>query len=206
MAFSDFKYPDVIDDLGLIERSVADLFPDVPPVAPSAALAASLPGNVRLATTAHSEASRSTWMVGPVLADFWNRYNGRISLFAGIEFSADEEAGLSGYVDFIIGRSNQLPQLRAPVVFLVEAKRDSIPGGLGQCVAGMVGMRRFNAHANKPIDPLYGLVTTGSLWRFLKLSGNELTIDLNEYLISQTDKILGILTHIVQPDRPAAAA
>lgn len=206
MAFSDFKYPEVIDRLNLTERSVMDLFASVAPVTPSSTLTAIMPLNIQLATSAHSEASRSIWMVGPVLADFWSRYNGRICLFAGIEFDGDRSADLNGYVDFIIGRGYQLPDLRAPVVFLVEAKRDSIPGGLGQCIAGMVAMQRFNARAKKPIDPVYGCVTTGSLWKFIQLKGNEVTIDLNEYVISQTDKLLGILTHIVAPDRPAAAA
>ncbi len=206
MAFSDYQYPAVIEKLTLAERSDLDLFSNVPPVPASPALAATLPQNIRLATNAHSEASRSTWMVGPILSDFWGRHGGRISLFAGVEFIGDEADKLTGYVDFIFGKSYQLPELRSPVVFIVEAKRDSIPGGLGQCIAGMVGMQRFNQRAGKPIDPVYGCVTTGSLWRFLRLAGNEVTIDITEYHISQVDKLLGILTHIVLPDRSAAAA
>ena len=205
MAFSDFKYRDVLETLDLTE-STEELFSNVATVSPTESLRYALNVNIRLATIAHSEASRSTWMVGPILADFWGRYDARISLYAGIEFRGDEEAGLSGYVDFIIGRSSQFPELRAPVVFIVEAKRDSIPGGLGQCIAGMVGMQRFNQRAGKPIDPVYGCVTTGSLWKFLQLKGQELTIDITEYHISQVDKLLGIITHIMQPGRPAAAA
>ena len=129
MAFSDFKYRDVLETLDLTE-STEELFSNVATVSPTESLRYALNVNIRLATIAHSEASRSTWMVGPILADFWGRYDARISLYAGIEFRGDEEAGLSGYVDFIIGRSSQFPELRAPVVFIVEAKRDSIPGGL----------------------------------------------------------------------------
>lgn len=205
MAFGDFRYPAVIEALALTESS-RRLFEGVPPVPPSDALRTTLDINIELATNANSEASRSTWMVGPILAECWAKTGRRTSLYAGIEFKADEDAGLTGYVDFIIGRSYQLPELRAPAVFIVEAKRDSIPGGLGQCIAGMVGMKRFNAQARKPIDPLFGCVTTGSLWKFLQLSGEDVVIDASEYHISQVEKLLGILTHIVQPDRPAAAA
>lgn len=205
MAFSEFRYPSVLDEFTLTETSNR-LFHDIPPVAASDTLRNTLETNVELATIAHSEASRSTWMVGPILAECWARSGRSFSLYAGIEFKVDEESGLTGYVDFIIGRSPQLPELRAPSIFIVEAKRDSIPGGLGQCIAGMVGMKRFNMFAGKPIDPVYGCVTTGSLWKFLRLSGHEVTIDASEYHISQVDKLLGILTHIVQPGRPAAAA
>ena len=93
MAFSDFRYPDVIEELGLSE-STEKLYQNVVPVPPTEILRGALEINVRLATTAHSEASRSTWMVGPILADFWGRYDARISLYAGIELRGDDEAGL----------------------------------------------------------------------------------------------------------------
>lgn len=206
MAYGDFKYPDVLRDFGLTQTTVTDLFADIPPVSPSAGLAALLPKFIMLGTTAHSEAARSTWIVGPILGDLWSRHVGRLSLHAGIEFNVDAAARLTGNVDFILGRGPMLPVVAAPVMFIVEAKRDSIPGGLGQCISGMVGMQRFNEQSGTPIDPVYGCVTTGSLWRFLRLSGTTVALDLNEYLISQTDKLLGILSFIAQTDRPAAAA
>jgi peptidoglycan hydrolase-like protein with peptidoglycan-binding domain len=206
VAFNNFKYPDVIQQLGLTEAVVADLFAGTPAVEPGAALRVTLPVNQQLATTAHTEASRSTWLVGPVLGDFWARYQGRINVIAGADFQADPEAGLNGYCDFLIGRSPQLPYVKAPVVVIFEAKRDSIPDGLGQCVAGVVGAQRFNRRHNTPIDPVYGVVTTGSLWKFMQLSGPVVTIDLTEYSIAQVDKLLGILTHMVGPVPTPAAA
>ncbi len=38
-----------------------------------------------------------------------------------------------------------------------------------------------------------GAVTTGTVWRFLKLKSDNLQIDLEEYSIREIDKILGIL-------------
>jgi hypothetical protein len=145
-------------------------------------------------------------MVGPVLAEFWARYNGQLSMFAGIEFPADPPAGLNGYCDFIIGRGPHVPHLRAPLVVIFEAKRDSIPDGLGQCVAGMVGIQRFNRRMGNPTDPTFGCVTTGSNWKFLRLSDSTLTIDQTEYTIQQVDRLLGILTYMVGPVPPSAAA
>ena len=59
----------------------------------------------------------------------------------------------------------------------------------------MVAVQRFNQKANNPLDPVYGCVTTGALWRFLRLSGKRLDIDLDEYQIAQADRILGVLLY-----------
>ena len=206
MAFSDFKYPEVLKELGLMGQSDPNLFGKVTPVAGSASLRAMLDVNVPLATTAHSEASRSTWIVGPVLSELWGRYHGRINMFAGVDFNADPDNGLNGYCDFLIGRSPQMPQIHAPVIVIFEAKRDSIPDGLGQCIAGMEGAHRYNRRHGTPEDTVYGAVTTGSLWKFLKLSNTAVTIDLVEYTIAQVDKLLGILTYMIGPVATPVAA
>lgn len=199
MVYSDFTYPQVITDLGLTQVSTPDLFSQVPPVAPSAATAAILPAAIRLGTTAHTEAARSTWMVGNVLLDLWGRYAGQLNLSAGVTLNADPEAGLTGVCNFLIGRGPQLPHVTAPVCVIFEAKNDSIQDGFGQCIAAMVGVQRFNRRTGRDIDPVYGCSTTGSLWRFLTLSGTTVTIDQTEYSIAQVDRILGILTSIVGP-------
>jgi hypothetical protein len=206
MAFSDFQYPDVIVDLGLTETSVPDLFAGVPPVAAGPLLQAALPIGTRLGPGAHTEVSRAIWMVGPVLGDFWERYHGQLCLIAGAELNADPAAGLTGVCDFIISRGPQRPVTGPPVLLIFEAKRDSIPDGLGQCIAAMVGAQRYNRRHNAPTDPMYGCVTTGSLWRFLRLSGTTVTLDQTEYMITQVDHLLGILTHMVGPVPPSAAA
>jgi hypothetical protein len=206
MAFSEFKYPQVFTQLGLTEAMVPDLFVGVPPVPPDTTVRNFLNLAVPLGTAAHTEASRSTWIVGPVLADLWGRYAGQINLIAGAKFDPDPGAGLTGECDFLIARTSQRPRIQAPVLVVFEAKRDSIPDGLGQVVAGAVGVQRFNAREGTPLDPVYGCITTGSLWKFLRLSGTTVTFDLAEYTITQLDRILGILTYIVGPVPDRAAA
>ncbi len=41
------------------------------------------------------------------------------------------------------------------------------------------------------------LVTTGSIWQFLKLEGQVVQIDLSEYYLKDVNKILGILSSAV---------
>jgi hypothetical protein len=199
MAFSDFKYPAVLGELGLTETSVLDLFGHAPPVPASASLVGTLPSNVRLASGAHTEFSRSVWLVGPVLSEVWGRYNGRICLIGGAEFTADAAAKLTGVCDFLFGRYPQVSHVKAPAIVLFEAKRDSIPDGLGQCIAAMVGAQRFNRNEGHPIETVYGCVTTGVNWKFLTLTGTVVTLDQTEYSVHEVDRILGILVHMIGP-------
>jgi hypothetical protein len=49
---------------------------------------------------------------------------------------------------------------------------------------------------------VYGVVTTGTNWRFLKLKPGTVYIDQHEYYIDRVEKILGILGAIVGFNRP----
>lgn len=206
MAFSDFTYPAVLRDLGLTLGNPQHLFEHVPSVPAGPMLRTAMPAGAELGAGAHTELSRMIWMAGPLLGDFWSRYGGTICLIAGAEFDADPAARLSGFCDFLICRAPQQSVIFAPVLVVFEAKRDSIPNGLGQCIAGMVGAQRFNRRNNTPTDPMYGCVTTGSAWKFLRLEGTIVTFDLPEYALPEADRILGILTHIVGPPPAAPAA
>ncbi|MEH2330156.1 hypothetical protein [Nostoc sp.] len=83
--------------------------------------------------------------------------------------------------------------MTAPVITVVEAKKENINGSLGQCAAEMVAAQIFNKQAATEIKTIYGAVTTGSIWQFLKLQQQTLTIDLSEYYLKDVNKILGIL-------------
>ncbi len=94
--------------------------------------------------------------------------------------------------DFILSRAPEQIFLSAPVVSVVEAKQENIKGGVGQCAAEMVAARIFNERAGHAVDAVYGAVTTGDNWRFLKLTEAHLTVDADEYMLHQIGKILGI--------------
>jgi hypothetical protein len=69
----------------------------------------------------------------------------------------------------------------------------------------MVAMQLFNEREGTPMPAVYGSVTSGSNWRFLKLEGQSLFIDLPEYVLRDLPKILGIFIRIArgEPDRAA---
>ncbi len=61
----------------------------------------------------------------------------------------------------------------------------------------MIGSRLFNEQENKPIDTIYGCVTTGSEWQFLKLSGSIIYIDSKRYFMDNLSLLLGVLQTII---------
>ncbi|BAZ00925.1 hypothetical protein NIES37_49230 [Tolypothrix tenuis PCC 7101] len=81
---------------------------------------------------------------------------------------------------------------------LVEAKKEDLKPGLGQCLAEMVASQRFNQQKQQPISTIYGTVTSGTVWRFLQLEGQTVTIDLNDYPLPPVEQILGKLVWMVQ--------
>ena len=76
-------------------------------------------------------------------------------------------------------------------------KKEDIIGELGQCIAAMVGAQRFNQQEQNSLETIYGAVTSGTAWRFLKLEQTTAFVDRVEYYINQVGKILGILTSTV---------
>ncbi|MCU0704884.1 MAG: hypothetical protein MUF18_12975 [Fimbriiglobus sp.] len=199
MAFSDFQYPDVLTQLGLIYTPPDDLFAGVSPLAPTQGLALQLPAALQLAEFVSTEKARSEWMIAPLLVDFWSRYHGRVGVYSGLPFVADPANGLVGVCDFLISRGPQQTAVTPPVVVIFEAKNESITGGLGQCVAAMVGAERANRAAGQPVEVIYGCVTTGTAWRFLRLRDGSVTLDNRVRSIEHVDQLLGILAHIVGP-------
>jgi hypothetical protein len=161
---------------------------------PSPILANTLAETASLAMAIHTAKARSALLITPVLLDLWRQAQSQISLFSGTEFTVDAERGLTGYCDYILSCSKAQLTVNAPVVMIVEAKNENIKGGLGQCVAEMIAAQMFNAREGNAIETIYGAVTTGEIWKFLKLMGAVTSIDLSDYyLVRDADKILGIL-------------
>ncbi|MBW4631936.1 MAG: hypothetical protein KME30_08530 [Iphinoe sp. HA4291-MV1] len=198
MPYSQFTLPKVIQDfnLTLIEGG-SFLSLGERTVTPSPYLAEFLNRNLQLAVALNTEKARSELIICPVLLAVKEALQNRISLFSGEEFNVDAEAGLTGVCDFILSLSPEQLFVKAPVAVVVEAKKEDLKGGLGQCVAEMVAAWKFNQQAKNPVDIIYGTVTTGTLWRFLRLQDNTITIDLTEYPLPPVESILNRLIYMV---------
>jgi hypothetical protein len=81
---------------------------------------------------------------------------------------------------------------------IIAAKKGDLKPGLGQCAAEMIAAQKFNEINNIPIKTIYGSVSSGTAWRFLKLSGQTLSIDLNDYTVPPVEILLGMLVWMVR--------
>jgi hypothetical protein len=195
MAYSDFTtLTKVREAFGLTIEESIDLFTDIPEVLPSSYLQTTLNENVFLATAINTEKARSELIIAPVLLEVRRILNFQIGFFSGSEFNVDFQAGLSGYCDYILTASKESYEIRTPVVTLAEAKNESIKSGLGQCISEMVAAQIFNQRNGEAIESIYGAVTTGTDWKFLKLIDKTIWIDKRDYFINEVSQILGILT------------
>ena len=198
MAYSNFTLEVVRREFQLEIVESAGIFSEVSTVVPQDHFMAELEEKVELAISSGTEKARSELIVTDVLFQLREHFNRRISFFSGIEFSVDTEQGLTGICDFLVSLSPILSFLEAPVIILVEAKRENLTTGFGQCAAEMIAAQRFNKEKGNDIPHIYGATTSGTEWRFLKLEGVRLHIDRAVYPIAQCDKILGILSSMVE--------
>jgi len=191
--YADFSLPELKQKFQLTIAESQSLFHDVQPVEIPATLAGLLAENIPLALAIDTEKARSEFIIAPILSEYRKFLKHQVSIFSGVEFSVDVKQGLNGTCDFIISRSPEQFSISAPIVVLVEAKNNRIKDGIPQCVAEMVASALFNDQHGIAAESIHGVVTTGSLWRFLKLSGKHAWIDLDEYHIREVEKIFAIL-------------
>ncbi len=200
MAFGDFTFPQVQQDLGLT-ASEADLFSQVPAAALREDFAATVTEGATVALAINTEKAKSEFIIAPILLELRRLVGGAVAIFSGVALDVDAAKGLNGVCDFIISKGPRQFTLSAPLVTLVEAKNDNLRNGLGQCIAAMYAAQLYNQHADRSVPVVFGVVTTGSAWKFLRLEGSTLIIDLKEYYIDNLGKIVGVLQHIVTTAR-----
>jgi len=197
MAFRDFGFPEVQQAFGLT-LAEADLFGGIPALELPPAFVEWMRSGIDLALAVNTEKARSEFIIAPVLLELKRLLGEGFGLFSGVEFNVDAARGLNGYCDFILTRSPLQSVLTAPIVAIAEAKNDNLRTGLGQCIAAMVAEREFNAGSATPVPAIYGVVTTGAAWKFPRLAGASLTLDVPEYFVAELGRIMGILSHIVR--------
>ena len=198
MAYSNFTLETVRKTFQLETDEAADISSGIDPIAPSEYLTTTLARKVPLALAIGTEKASSELIVADILVELREKFEHRISFFSGIDFSIDAESGLTGVCDFLISLSPTQFHLEAPIIVLVEAKKDNPVLGFGQCVAEMLAAQRFNADKGNDIPVIYGAATTGTVWQFLRLEEQSLDIESAVYAIGQCDKILGILASMVE--------
>ncbi len=150
-----------------------------------------------LALSINTEKSRSEWIIAPILAEVRKHAQNLISLFSGTTFTVDEARGLDGQCDYILSLSPEQLYIAAPILTIVEAKKEDINGAVGQCLATMYAAQQFNEREHRTLPNIFGAVTTGTTWKFLKLNGTTAWLDRDEYYLKETDVLLAIFHEII---------
>jgi hypothetical protein len=136
MSYSDFTLEAVERQFGIITQEAA-LFPDLPPAQVPDWLPGWLARGTRLALI--SEKARSEFIVVPILLAARELSGDHFAIYSGQRLDVDQDKGLGGECDFILAVGPALPPLHAPIMTVMEAKKNDIEVGLGQCIAQMVG-------------------------------------------------------------------
>ena len=200
MAYSNFTLGQVRKAFELETVRKWGIFADIAPVEPSALLTAVLERNMPFALAIGTEKAKSELIVSDVLVELCVHFDNRVSLFSGIDFNVDASKELTGVCDFLVSLSPEAFELEAPVIALVAAKNSDVKLGVAQCAAEMVAAQCFNAEQGNSIPRVYGAITSGTDWLFLKLEGKTLHIDMRIYTLERCDRILGILASMVRQE------
>jgi hypothetical protein len=203
MSYSDFTLAGLRHAFGVKVRDQL-LFDPLGSQEPSAWLQETFAKGQDLAVT--SEKARGEFIVAPVLMACRALLGHDLRIFSGAQLDVDPERGLKGECDFILARSESSRVFQSPLMVILEAKKHDIEEGLGQCAAQLVAAKRYNEREGKPISRVYGCVTNGESWQFVKLQENELLIHPQPLPIQELAKILWFLVECIRDmDRETAA-
>ena len=197
MAYSNFNDLSVLQrEFGLAVTYQASLFDGEYAATPSDFLRTALREYEPLALAIGTEKARSELLIMPILAEVRRQRNAEISLFSGVDFNVDAERGLNGYCDYLLSRDSNPYAIHSPVFAVVEAKNERVNAGLAQCAAELIAARIFNEREGNSLSALYGAVTTGTNWRFMRLTEDHLELDGDEEYLHPIERLLGILLTI----------
>ncbi len=194
MSYRDFSLKDIHKKFA-ISNQLVHLFDNLSPLEPSDWLKTTLSKATSLPL--RSEKAKSESIVFPILLEVRAKSNNFITIYSGDHLNVAEKEGLKGECDFILAKDTGTFDINHPIIQVVEAKKHDIDLGVPQCAAQMVGAKLFNEQAGTPTKEVYGCVTTGEEWLFLKLTDKQLFIDRQKYFINQLAILLAIFDLIV---------
>ena len=137
--------------------------------------------------------------IAPVLGEIQALNLDRISIFSGENLPAEPKKGLNGEIDFMVAAVANAVRLQQPIITVVEAKKADLDLAYDQSAAQMVGAFIFNEkkRADKPSLNIFGIVTNGVEWQFLKLDKQQILLDPVIYTLNNLNLLLGTIQYIV---------
>jgi hypothetical protein len=195
MASSDFSFAKLKKRFGIRQESVY-LFEGltIAPVAPSTRLLDDLKEAEQMPLLI--EKAKSEYLIAPLVKDLKRRHP-HLSIFSGYALNIDTENELNGAPDFLISKRPRIVEIEAPVFCIMETKNKTVEEDYAQCAAEMYASSLFNEQMNEPLTTIYGAVTNGFDWVFLKYEHKSIEIDMNRYYLGNLPQLLGVIDHII---------
>ncbi len=196
-SYSKFTYDD-LSALGL-KVVIVDLFAGetIAPVQPSAVLSEILEGASEVSLD--TEKARSEFLIAPILRELQKNNKTIFAVYSGFNFEVEASKGLQGFCDYLLAKLPLQPVPSSPIIAVVEAKLSgSLAAAIPQCVAEMYASRLWNEKRNEPIQTIYGVITNGESWLFLRYKeGVIVEVDKITYALAKVEEVLGVLQHII---------
>ena len=194
MAYSEFTIKRLRKEFG-IKSQIGLLFKKFEPETPDEWLInyLELASQVNIKT----EKAKSEAIVFPILLELKKRNREFLTLYSGDNLNVDIEKGLNGECDFILSKDIKSFEINYPIMQVVEAKNHDIQIGIPQCAAQMVGAKIYNEQNDAGISIVYGCVTTGDDWQFLKLENDTIFIDKRKYYLNELGELLSVFQYII---------
>ncbi len=190
-SYSHFTNYEDIKSLGLnVKRQ--RLFVNIAPIEPSDFLKKTLQLNQEVPM--ESEKAKSELLITPILNEVRIQSDRRFTFFSGYQFNVDASRGLKGFCDYLISAKEDAIFIESPLIAIVEAKHNQdLPDAAPQCIAEMYAAKIFNEKNNEPQKYIFGVITTGYDWLFLKLENSTVYFDTGErYFLNDLPELLGV--------------
>jgi hypothetical protein len=192
-SYPNFTYNDIENLTIEVKKKTLNLSSEN--ITPSLLLRETLDFNLQLPLD--TESAKSHLIVSPILNELRRINNSYFTYFTGYNFNIDTKLGLKGFCDFLLTKELHTPTIQAPVIGIVEAKKDNVDEAVPQCIAMLYAAQLFNQKKKIPTEMLYGICTTGFEWLVVELNEKKASIDTQRYYLVQLPELLGVLQNII---------
>jgi hypothetical protein len=194
MAYKNFTFQQLESNFGIIQKR-GKVVPVKNSLKPTDWLLQSLELSKKLSL--NTEKALSEYLIAPILGEIKLKNDAHIELYSGAMLNADKKVGLNGECDFLISLSPGSILIKSPIISVVEAKQGELEKAVPQAAAQMYGAQIFNKTNDRPVEIIYGVVSDGREWLFLKLEKTTLWVDESRFNIGQLSELLGALQWVV---------
>jgi len=167
-----------------------DLFEGITPIEPSDWLKQTM--EITADLPIKTEKARTEFILMPILLELRKRTNRMFTIYSGEYFNVEPREGLAGPSDIILSMGAESYSISSPVMSIVQAYKNNLDLGLGKCVAQMIAADIFNEREDNQITTIYGCVTTGEQWLFLRLEGDTIQIHPHRFFLNELTDIIGM--------------